>query len=395
MIVKSVENRLIYFYQYRKLSSSANLSARKRSDSWHDPEYSRTQFPPIPAPTVNELGEPFRRLEIMPKNVRDERYVEKSSRDFGVMPPRWTRMKPTQDWTSVWPTAHSFKASAVPLPIRMGFIKDCQLKVRLPPGKHANLELMKIPNFLHLTPAAIEKHCKVLREKFCTKFPEKLTVGDDGENKLTKNFPVEITTQDFVFSGPSLRDPRSRIVNLRVCLKNLPLDEHARWKFIKLVGDRYDKKTDTVTIVADRFNKIFSRCPARHQNKDYAFYLLSALFHQSWKVETWESELDELDRVKYMWQGTKNKKNTFEYLKKMASALKNEKIAENEAFCSPFMRRLSDNLDQMNDEKLDEVEEIEKHKNIMEDYFENGETHQIVKEYSASVRRLLGVPDLC
>jgi len=31
------------------------------------------------------------------------------------------------------------------------------------PGKYANAELMKIPNFLHLTPAHVKKHCEALK----------------------------------------------------------------------------------------------------------------------------------------------------------------------------------------------------------------------------------------
>ena len=35
--------------------------------------------------------------------------------------------------------------------------------IGLAPKKYGNAELMKIPNFLHLTPAHIEKHCKALK----------------------------------------------------------------------------------------------------------------------------------------------------------------------------------------------------------------------------------------
>ena len=31
------------------------------------------------------------------------------------------------------------------------------------PGKYGNAELMKIPNFLHLTPAHIKKHCAAIK----------------------------------------------------------------------------------------------------------------------------------------------------------------------------------------------------------------------------------------
>ncbi len=45
-----------------------------------------------------------------------------------------------QDWTSVYPTAASFKPSAVPLPVRMGY----PVKRGVPPAKKGNLELIKV-----------------------------------------------------------------------------------------------------------------------------------------------------------------------------------------------------------------------------------------------------------
>lgn len=69
-----------------------------------------------------------------------------------------------QDWASVWPVARPFNPSTVPLPIRMGYQKPHQKKA--PPKKYINLELMKIPNFLHLTPPAIKKHCDAIKSEF-------------------------------------------------------------------------------------------------------------------------------------------------------------------------------------------------------------------------------------
>lgn len=81
---------------------------------------------------------------------------------------RETQMKPTQDWGSVWPTHRTFQPSAVPLPIRQG---ATQTKGQITPAKYANPELMKIPNFLHLTPPIIKRQCNKLKE-FCTPWPE-------------------------------------------------------------------------------------------------------------------------------------------------------------------------------------------------------------------------------
>lgn len=49
-------------------------------------------------------------------------------------------MAEDQDWTAVYPTAASFKPSAVPLPVRMGY----PVKRGVPPAKKGNLELIKV-----------------------------------------------------------------------------------------------------------------------------------------------------------------------------------------------------------------------------------------------------------
>jgi len=55
----------------------------------------------------------------------------------------------------------------------------------------------------------------------------------------------------------------------------LPLNVHAKDKLLRLVGERYNPENDVLTIMTDR-------CPLRQQNLDYALYLLTALFHESW-----------------------------------------------------------------------------------------------------------------
>lgn len=124
------------------------------------------------------------------------------------------------------------------------------------------------------------------------------------DEACAKHFPLTITYSDYCHAGPTLRDPRARIVTLEVknlmkkkschffsfcsnfdanfCLfffkfklSTLPLDDHAREKIIRLLGsERYDRATDLVTIVADR-------CPSRQQNIDYVTFLLTALFNEA------------------------------------------------------------------------------------------------------------------
>ena len=46
---------------------------------------------------------------------------------------------------------------------------------------------------------------------------------------------------------------------------------------------RYNEETGEILLVSDR-------CPYRGQNEDYCKYLLTALLHESWKVEDWETK---------------------------------------------------------------------------------------------------------
>lgn len=190
---------------------------------------------------------------------------------------REQEMDPEQDWPSVWPTPKTFSPSAVPLPIRQSF----EEKGRVPIGKYANTELLKITNFLHLTPPAVERHCKAL-QKFCTQWPE----GLDTDEEVRQHFPVTIVTRDFVHAGPSIRDERSRCVELRVNVDDLKLEGEDREKFDLLVRDRLNEKTNMVTIKTDA-------CPSKVQNEDYANYLLTACYYESQNHEEWEKEKPE------------------------------------------------------------------------------------------------------
>lgn len=207
---------------------------------------------------------------------------------------RENRMAEDQDWTNVYPTAASFKWSAVPLSVRMGY----PVNRGIPPHKLGNAELLKIPNFLHLTPLAIKKHCAALKG-FCTKWPD----GLNTDELCDEHFPVAIETSDYIFSSPSLRCPKARLVQVKLKLSKLPLDKHARWKLIQLVGDLYNKETDELCISADR-------CPVKQQNLDYAMYLLSVLFHEAHITEPWEeTEQTEEDMEEYTWESGKREEN--------------------------------------------------------------------------------------
>jgi len=48
----------------------------------------------------------------------------------------------------------------------MSWLIQRQENQGMPPGKYANAELMKIPNFLHLTPAHIKQHCAAMKSLY-------------------------------------------------------------------------------------------------------------------------------------------------------------------------------------------------------------------------------------
>lgn len=191
-------------------------------------------------------------------------------------------MREDQDWPSIWPTAKTFVPSAVPLPLRQSY----ELKAgSVPRGKYANTELLKISNFLHLTPEAIRRHCLALR-KFCTEWP----AGLDTDEEVRTHFPVTFITSDYVHATSNIRDPRSRTVKLQVNLDDLKLNEWDRRKLVELARHRYDNKTGLLTITVDA-------CPTRIQNQDYAEYLLSALYYESQEHQDWEKEYVEEDAI--------------------------------------------------------------------------------------------------
>ncbi|XP_048222760.1 28S ribosomal protein S35, mitochondrial isoform X2 [Perognathus longimembris pacificus] len=259
-----------------------------------------------------------------------------------------------QDWPSVYPVAAPFKPSVVPLPIRMGY----PVKKGVPLAKEGNLELLKIPNFLHLTPVAIKKHCDALKD-FCTEWPAAL----DSDEKCEKHFPIEIDTVDYVSSGPSIRNPKARVVTLRVKLSSLNIDDHAKKKLIKLVGNRYCKTTDILTIKTDR-------CPLKRQNYDYAMYLLTVLYHESWKTEEWEKSKTEADIDEYVWNNSSSEKNVLETLRQIRAAEKDGEATR---------------------EELLGAKEVKEYQKCVVSLKNDGENEATLSQYKESVKKLLNL----
>lgn len=287
-------------------------------------------------------------------------------------PPRYQQMAVDQDWTNVWPASSTFKWSAVPFPVRQGYVETTTENEGVIPSKYANAELMKIPNFLHLTPAHVKKHCAALRE-FCTDWPRGLETEEDCQ----KHFPVEVETSDYCFSGPSVRDPRARAVTVKLKLSDLKLDYHARDKFVRLVGDRYKPDTGEVIFTTDR-------CPLKKQNYDYAMYLLTAVYYESWKREAWESEKTEADMEKYFWDISQSRKTVVSLLQTIRDVDKRSD--------APAEKKLQYLSDDTSEESITSQSEVINYRDAVTD-LQNGEEEnfEALEHYGDSVRKLLNI----
>ncbi|KAL4712776.1 hypothetical protein ACJJTC_019428 [Scirpophaga incertulas] len=306
--------------------------------------------------TKGDEEEEFRVLDILKSRQRTKKKV---TRRNDVQPDRADRMSIDQKWGNVWPGPKTFHPSSVPLPLRQGYVP----KGHVPPGKKANAELMKIPNFLHLTPPVVKAQCEALKQ-FCTEWPSLL----NSEEAIENHYPVETITSDYCHAGPTIRNPLARIATLRVKLSTLNLNKHAQDKFIRLVGERYDEETDLVTITADR-------CPLRQQNLDYVNYLLTACYHESWNVEDWEHDKTEEDMEYYDWDKNASKKSLVQWHLR-ATNMPND---------------LSD-MDYV-EYDISKIPNGEEYKNAVSSLMNNGESEETLKNYGAAVRKLLGLPE--
>jgi len=235
------------------------------------------------------VNDDFRVLNLRPEQNASQRF-RRQRRTEAVLAPRTNKMSEKQDWAAVWPGPRSFHPASVPLPLRQGFNPK-----GAPPSKFANAELMKIPNFLHLTPLAIKKQCEALKQ-FCTPWPKELTNDKEWE----KTYPVEVITSNYCHGLPTIRNPLARIVTLKIRLSSLKFDSHSKDKFLRLLGDHYNPKTNIITITSDR-------CPVRKQNYNFSLYILTASYFESHITEPWEKLKTEKDMINYDFQRNKSK----------------------------------------------------------------------------------------
>uniref|UniRef100_A0AC35UH47 MRP-S28 domain-containing protein n=1 Tax=Rhabditophanes sp. KR3021 TaxID=114890 RepID=A0AC35UH47_9BILA len=325
--------------------------------------------------STDEKGEEFRECFVKPKRklnaqinlermtgrAKQFRYPRFDIHDrLALRTPRSEEMTPSQDWPSVWPAAHSFIASVVPLPMRMGTRPDPSK--RPPFKKVGNLELVKIPNFLHLTPEAIKRHCDAIKV-FCTPFPKELI----GKSELAEEvLPLKIQYSDYVHQGPSLRDSRAKKITYSLKVGALNLSKVGKEKLLRLVGDKYDERSDILTITTDR-------CFTRRQNTEYASYLLTVLLNESEKLEAWEKLKQSEDSMTVQFEDSKSKKNLEEMIE-CISKLNDDK--------TNWLKDIN---------TLSEDEKFKTYQNQWSIYRNAPETQESIREYGENVKKLLGL----
>ena len=173
-----------------------------------------------------------------------------------------------EDWTHVWPVSRVFDHHVVHLPLRAG-AKTFGNEPR--PNSISNQELMKVPNFLHLTPKHIEMHIKALKP-LCTRWPTSMTES---------SFPVRFRTYNFLRPGGSTLHPRSHAVEMTVDINAIPLFVEKRQKLLAIVGKRCHPRSQKLVLKSDTL-------PSRKLNKDHLKYQLLALYSEVAKTEDWE-----------------------------------------------------------------------------------------------------------
>lgn len=146
----------------------------------------------------------------------------------------------------------------------------------------------------------------------------------------------------------------------------MPLNYHATDKIRRLILDKYDEDTGILTITTDR-------CPLKSQNLDYALYLLTAVYHEAWKVEPWEAEKSEEDMEVYIWKNQKSRKAVVKWF--------NWKADSKEELSPEFVESFDESV----------VPGIKEYEEAVSEYYNVGENDYQINKYKQAVLRMLGV----
>ncbi|WAR08926.1 RT35-like protein [Mya arenaria] len=151
--------QLRYISIRNSLLANANSKNQSRlSDQSSNKKKDRDSTSKRSSPPTFASGSDFRKFNLKkPGSKFDRKWVVWA--DALTSPPRAGHMPQDIDWTSVWPTQKTFNYSV-----------------------------------------------------FCTPWPEELK----SEASMKEHFHLEVISSDFCFAGPSVRDPRARVVTFKV-----------------------------------------------------------------------------------------------------------------------------------------------------------------------------------
>ncbi|KAG8520266.1 28S ribosomal protein S35, mitochondrial [Galemys pyrenaicus] len=99
-------------------------------------------------------------------------------------------------------------------------------------------------------------------------------------------------------------------------------------------------------------------------------YLLTVLYHESWKVEEWEKNKTEADMEEYTWDNRSSEKNVLETLLQIRAAEKHLEVGK---------------------EALLGTKEVENYKKSVVSLKNEGENENTLSQYKESVKRLLNL----
>jgi len=280
------------------------------------------------------------------------------------------------NFSDKYPSSGPVNPYTLPFPLRMGK----NMRLTLQPDQFANLELAKINNFLHLTPPAITKQCKALKE-FCTEFPPELM----NDVELEKEYPVELYTVDYLGSGKSPINLKARIVEKKIRVCNLVVDAHARTKLLSLATKkRYNRETDMLSLVSNRM-------PLRKQNADYIDYLLTVLYTEAWKKEKWENRKftdNDGEEGVFWWTESESFKNVKRVVdaKKSAAATNANSDDQAQSQEESFIEDLPEIK-----EYMEAVTKIKLEAKPYEKFKYTPERRELVEDYKTAVIKVLGL----
>ena len=169
------------------------------------------------------------------------------------------------------------------------------------------------------------------------------------------------TRSTYLYSGPSIRDIRTRIVTVKFQIEDFDLTDHGRDKLLRLLDNRFDPETNTVTLTVDR-------CPLYAQNLDYAHYLMTVLRAEAEKVDPWEHEKSRQDHSEFVFEGSSS-----------------------EAAVQKLQSRLQEVKEQGEDVKELDAKSIENYRFSLNTLLNDREDDASLFEYSKSVLGMLGI----